>query len=358
MAFASLFKVFQKAPMQASPDFSMPHRRLGSSNLQVSALCLGTMMFGKQTPLSDAKSIVASARDHGINFIDTADVYNAGQSERDLGDLLAGQRHDWVLASKLGNMVDGAGINGGHYSRRWLLQQTDAILGRLHTDFLDILYLHRDFEGENLEETVRALGDLIRAGKIRSFGLSNFRGWRIAEVVHLCRALGVPQPVVCQPYYNLLNRGPEVEILPACAHYGVGVVPYSPLARGVLTGKYPPGQPPAEGTRAGSGDKRILETEFREESLDIAAKIKARCDAQGVLPGHFAAAWVLANPVISSVIVGPRTLAHLEDVYAAVALKIDADDERFIDALVVPGHASSPGYNDPQYPFYGRVPTC
>ena len=187
---------------------------------------------------------------------------------------------------------------------------------------------------------MRALGDLISAGKIRSFGLSNFRGWRIAEVVRLCKELNVPQPVVCQPYYNLLNRGPEVEILPACQYYGLGVVPYSPLARGVLTGKYPPGQPPLEGTRAGSGDKRILETEFREES--------------GWVPGQFAAAWVLTNPIISSVIVGPRTLSHLEDVYGAVDLILDAQDEAFINDLVAPGHASSPSYSDPQYPFFGR----
>lgn len=332
----------------------MHYRRLGTSNLKVSALCLGTMMFGKQTPLSDAASIVASAREHGINFIDTADVYNQGQSERDVGQLLQGQREHWVLASKLGNPVSQA-VNEGHYSRQWLMRQTDAILGRLQTDYLDILYLHRDYPEANLEEAVRALGDLVRAGKIRSFGLSNFRGWRIAEVVHLCRALSVPQPVVCQPYYNLLNRGPEVEILPACGHYGLGVVPYSPLARGVLTGKYPPGQPPAEGTRAGSGDKRILETEFREESLVIAQKIKARCEASGVLPGHFAAAWVLANPLVSAVIVGPRTLAHLEDVYGALDVTLTAEDEAFIDALVVPGHASTPGYNDPSYPFFGRL---
>ncbi|MEO7953999.1 MAG: aldo/keto reductase, partial [Polaromonas sp.] len=264
-----------------------------------------------------------------------------------------GQREHWVLASKLGNPVSQV-VNEGHYSRRWLLQETDAILARLQTDYLDILYLHRDYHEANLEEAVRALGDLIRAGKIRSFGLSNFRGWRIAEVVHLCRALGVPQPVVCQPYYNLLNRGPETDILPACAHYGLGVVPYSPLARGVLTGKYLPGQPPAEGTRAGSGDKRILETEFREESLVIAQTLKARCEASGVLPGHFAAAWVLANPLVSAVIVGPRTLTHLEDVYGALALKVTAEDEAFVNALVVPGHASTPGYNDPSYPFFGR----
>jgi aryl-alcohol dehydrogenase-like predicted oxidoreductase len=331
----------------------MQYRRLGNSNLKVSALCLGTMMFGQQTPFEEAGRIVASAKDHGINFIDTADVYNKGQSEKDLGRILSGQRHNWVLASKLGNPVSDV-PNEGHYSRRWLMQQTESILARLQTDYLDILYLHRDYADANLDEAVRAVGDLIRSGKIRSFGLSNFRGWRIAEVVRLCEKAGVPQPVVCQPYYNLLNRGPEVEILPACGHYGLGVVPYSPLARGVLTGKYPPGQPPAEGTRAGSGDKRILETEFREESLVIAQKIKARCEARGQVPGQFAAAWVLANPLVSSVIAGPRLLSHLEDVYGAVDLVLDKDDEAFINSLVVPGHASSAGYNDPGYPFFGR----
>jgi aryl-alcohol dehydrogenase-like predicted oxidoreductase len=160
--------------------------------------------------------------------------------------------------------------------------------------------------------------------------------------------------VVCQPYYNLLNRGPEVEILPACGHYGLGVVPYSPLARGVLTGKYPPGQTPAADTRAGSGDKRILETEFREESLLIAQKIKTRCEAKGWVPGQFAAAWVLANPLVSSVIAGPRLLSHLEDVYGAVDLVLDAEDEAFVNKLVTPGHASTHGYNDPSYPFFGR----
>ena len=339
----------------------MNYRRLGNSNLRVSALCLGTMMFGGQTALADAADIVASARDHGINFIDTADLYNGGQSEKDLGQLLAGQRDDWVLASKLGFDVErdqpaGAHprINRSRYSRRWLMQETEAILTRLNTDFLDVLYLHRDYHDENLEEAVRALGDLITAGKIRAFGLSNFRGWRIAEVMRLCQQTGVPQPVVCQPCYNLLNREPEVEVLPACGHYGLGVVPYSPLARGVLTGKYPPGQTPAADTRAGRGDKRILETEFREESLLIAQQLKARCEARGILPGHFAAAWVLANPLISAVIVGPRTLAHLEDVYGALEVTIDAEDEAFIDSLVAPGHASAAGFNDPGHPFYGR----
>lgn len=335
----------------------MQYRRLGSSNLQVSVLCLGTMMFGDQTDETEAARIVASAREHGINFIDTADSYSQGAAEEMLGRLLAGQRHDWVLASKLGNTMADA-PNHAHYSRSWIMRETDDILRRLATDHLDILYLHRDFHGENLEEPVQAVGDLIRAGKIRYFGVSNFRGWRIAEIIRLCRELGVPQPVVCQPYYNLLNRGPEVEILPACAHYGLGVVPYSPVARGVLTGKYLPGQAPAAGTRAGRADRRILETEFREESLQIAAQLKVHCDARGILLGQFATAWVLANRLISSVIAGPRTLAQLEDYYAAVDLVISAEEEALVNALVAPGHASTPGYNDPSYPFFGRIVTA
>jgi len=331
----------------------MTTRRLGTSNLRVSRLCLGTMMFGDATAIDEAARIVASARDHGLNFIDTADVYGKGASETMVGELLRGQRHDWVLASKIGNAF-GSAPNQSHYSRRWLMQGVEGSLKRLETDYLDILYLHRDFHEENLEEAVRALGDLISAGKIRGFGLSNFRGWRIAEVVHLCRQLNVPQPVVCQPYYNLLNRGPEVEILPACHGYGLGVVPYSPIARGVLTGKYAPGQAPAEGTRAGRGDARIMATEFREESLQIAANLVEHAKSRGVLPGHFATAWVLANPIVTSVIAGPRTLAQMEDYYAALDVTITPEDEALMDSWVTPGHPSTPGFNDPSYPFFGR----
>ncbi|MBP0598534.1 aldo/keto reductase [Herbaspirillum sp. LeCh32-8] len=332
----------------------MQYRRLGKSNLKVSALCLGSMMFGDQTDFEESGRIVASAREHGVNFIDTADVYTKGKSEEIVGKLLRGQRDHWVLASKLGNSMSGA-PNESHYSRSWILRETDNILRRLDTDYLDILYMHRDYQEENLEEAVQSLGDLIRAGKIRGFGVSNFRGWRIAEIVRLCEKNGVPLPLVCQPYYNLLNRQPEVEILPACANYGLGVVPYSPIARGVLTGKYQPGQKPAEDTRAGRGDKRMMETEFREESLVIAQTLQQHCEARGVKLGQFATAWVLANSAISSVIAGPRTLTQMEDYYAAVDLKISAEEEALVDGLVTPGHASTHGYNDPNYPFFGRV---
>lgn len=331
----------------------MQYRHLGKSNLKVSALCLGTMMFGDQTGRDEAAAIVADAHTQGVNYIDTADVYTTGASETMVGALLKGQRHDWVLATKLGNPMTPR-VNEGHYSRTWMLREIDASLARLQTDFVDILYLHRDYNGMNLEEPLRALDAMLRAGKIRYWGVSNFRGWRIAEVRRLAAELGMPGPVVCQPYYNLLNRMPEVEVLPACAHYGIGVTPYSPIARGVLTGKYPPGAAPAAGTRAGRADKRMAETEFREESLVIAQRLKAHAEGKGVTLAQFATAWVLANPVISSVIAGPRTLAQWQDYVPALACTISAEDEALVDALVRPGHPSTPGYTDPAYPLNGR----
>jgi aryl-alcohol dehydrogenase-like predicted oxidoreductase len=332
----------------------MQYRHLGKSNLKVSALCLGTMMFADQTARDEAASIVADAHALGVNFIDTADVYTKGASESMVGELLKGQRHDWVLATKLGNAMS-SHVNEGHYSRSWMLREVASSLTRLQTDFVDILYLHRDYNGMNLEEPLRALDAMLRAGQIRAWGVSNFRGWRIAELVNMARSLGMPAPVVCQPYYNLLNRMPEVEILPACAHYGIGVTPYSPVARGVLTGKYAPGQPAPGDTRAGRGDKRIAETEFRDESLRIAQTLKVHAEARGITLAQFATAWVLANPAVSSVIAGPRTLAQWQDYRPALDYVVTAEDEALVDSLVSPGHPSTPGYNDPAYPLNGRV---
>ena len=332
----------------------MQYRNLGKSNLKVSTLCLGTMMFGDQTDRAAAADIVAHAHDKGVNFIDSADVYANGASEEMVGDLLQNQRHDWVLATKLGNQMSKR-VNDGHYSRSWMLRQADASLRRLRTDAIDILYLHRDFDGMNLEEPVGAMGDLVRAGKIRYWGVSNFRGWRIAEMVRIAQQLGVPGPVVCQPYYNLLNRMPEVEILPACRHYGIGVAPYSPIARGVLTGKYTLGAAPEPGTRAGRNDKRMAETELRQESLVIAQKLNAHAQAQGISLAQFATAWVLANKIISSVIAGPRTLAQWQDYFPALDYTVTSADEALIDSFVGPGHPSTPGYTDPAYPLNGRL---
>jgi aryl-alcohol dehydrogenase-like predicted oxidoreductase len=331
----------------------MPMRRLGRSNLRVSALCVGTMMFGDRTDEAESRRIVDAAREAGVNFIDTADVYARGESERITGRCIAKDRHDWVLATKVGNAM-GEGANEKRYSRVWIERACEASLERLGTDHIDIYYLHVDFPDGDLEEPLRAAENLVRAGKIRYLGISNFRGWRIAETVRICERINAAAPVVLQPYYNLLNRGPEVEILPACDHYGLGVVPYSPIARGVLTGKYEPGTTPPPESRVGRADRRMMETEFRTESLAIAQTLKAHAAKRNLTLGQFATAWVLGNQIVSSVIAGPRTLEQWRDYPGAVGYTPDADDEALVDSLVSPGHPSTPGFNDPQYPFFGR----
>jgi len=332
----------------------MQYRPLSSrSPLSVSRLCLGAMMFGDQTDEAEAARIVGHAREHGVNFIDTADVYSFGESERMVGRLIASTRDHWVLATKLGNRMAELPNHGGT-SRRWVLRECEASLQRLGTDHVDVLYLHRDFNGSDLEEPLRAIDQLLREGKIRYWALSNFRGWRIAQAVYLARELNMPGPVACQPYYNLLNRQPENEILEACHSLGLGVVPYSPVARGVLTGKYRPGVQPAADTRAGRADRRMMQTEFRAESLAIAQQLEAYCAGRGMRISHFAVAWVLANRAVSSVIAGPRTLEQWQDYFAALDIVVTPEDEATVDALVKPGHPSTPGYNDPAYPLDGR----
>jgi len=266
--------------------------------LSVSRICLGTMMFGDQTDLTAAGNIVAHAREHGVNFVDTADVYSVGKSETMVGELLKKDRDQWVLATKVGNKMSEK-LNESKYSRSWVARECEASLQRLGTDYIDIYYLHRDFNGMDLSEAMRSIEALLRDG--------------------------------------------------------IGIVPYSPIARGVLTGKYAPGAKADANTRAGRGDKRIMETEFRAESLAIAQTLKAHCDKKNISLAHFATAWVLANKTVSAVIAGPRTFAQWQDYFGALDVVISTEDEAMLDSLVSPGHPSTPGYNDPVYPLNGRV---
>ncbi len=331
----------------------MEYRNLGQSGLKISKLCLGTMMFGGATPEPESQTIIAAARDAGINFIDTADVYNDGRSEEITGRAIAADRSWWVLATKLANPT-GPGPNDRGLARAHILPAVDASLRRLGTDVIDILYLHREDQSTPLGETIRALADVIRAGKIRHFGVSNFRAWRIAEICRLCDAAGIDRPVVSQPLYNALNRQAETEHFPACHHYGLGIVPYSPLARGILTGKYRDGATPAPESRAGRQDKRIMETEWRPESLAIATTLADHAKAVGITPSQFAMAWVLNNRLVTAPIGGPRTLAQWQDYLAALNYSFTPADEALLAGLVAPGHTSTPGYNDPAYPIEGR----
>jgi aryl-alcohol dehydrogenase (NADP+) len=258
-----------------------------------------------------------------------------------------------VLATKLANKV-GKGPNEGGLSRRWIFEAADRSLARLGTDCIDVYYLHKEDHATPLEETVRAMGDLMRWGKIRYFGVSNYRAWRVAEIANLCDEMGIERPIASQPYYNAMNRQPEVEHLPACAYYGLGIVPYSPLARGVLTGKYKPGAKPPEGSRAGRNDRRMMETEFRAESLAMAEEIAAHAAKRGMTAGQFAVLWVLDNRLVTAAIAGPRTPEQWDDYVGALAHSFTAEDEALVDRLVASGHPSTPGYNDPQYPIEGR----
>ncbi|WP_321821074.1 MULTISPECIES: aldo/keto reductase [unclassified Burkholderia] len=333
----------------------MDYRYLGRSALKVSPLCLGAMMFGGETDEATSTRIIDKAFDQGINFIDTADVYHAGRSEQIVGRAIARHRDSWVVATKFGFPAGpDAGPNRQGQSRKWIYESVDASLKRLGTDYIDILYFHRALTDAPLDEGMRAVADLIRQGKVRYVGLSNFKGWRIAEIVRLADQLGIDRPVASEPLYNLVDRTAEVEQLPAAAHYGIGVVPYSPLARGVLTGKYAPGaQPPAD-SRAGRGDRRIQQTEWRPESLHIARQVAEHAAARGTTSVAFALAWVMKNRIVSSTIAGPRTEAHWDSYIDALTLELGPDDERFVDSLVPPGHASTHGYTDPGYPVEGR----
>jgi aryl-alcohol dehydrogenase-like predicted oxidoreductase len=290
----------------------MDYRQLGRSGLKVSPICLGTMMFGGATDEPTSARIIDSARDAGINFIDTADAYSSGGSEQVVGRAIAAQRQHWILATKLANPM-GSDPNRVGLSRRWVMQAAEESLTRLGTDVLDIYYLHKEDHATPLDETVRAMGDLIRQGKVRYFGVSNYRGWRVAEICNICDRLGIARPIVSQPYYNAMNRMPEVEHFPACGNYGMGIVPYSPLARGVLTAKYAPDAPPANDTRAGRNDARMMQTEWRPESLQLAQQIRQYAEARGITAGQFAVSWVMNSSFVDSVLAGPRTEAQWDD---------------------------------------------
>lgn len=328
---------------------SLRRRRLGRGP-EVSELCLGTMMFGDQTAEPEAREIVARFAAAGGMFVDTADTYAGGQSERIVGRAIASDRDRWFLATKVGNAVAGLANSGG-LSARWIRAGLDASLDRLETDRIDLYYLHRDDEVTALDETIAALGQALADGKIGAWGFSNFRPWKIAQMVCIAERLGVAPPMAGQPYYHALYRAAETDYLPACAHFGIGVVPYSALARGVLTGKYRSGLP--EGSRASRGDKRITETEMRPALLAAAAEVDAHAQATGRRTADLALRWVLENRIVSSVLIGPKTAAQLDDYLQGPSCSWGAGDEEFFETLVPAGCVVG-AYSDPAYPVRGR----
>jgi len=328
----------------------MQYATLGGTGLQISRLCLGSMVFGAAADETASRDLVHRALDLGVNFIDTADCYNDGSAERFVGSALGGRRDDIVLASKGGRPIEGSPFP--HPATRdhlvWACEQS---LRRLRTDRLDIYYLHWLPPEASLDGVLRGLEDLRQAGKALHIGCSNLLGWQIARA-QAAAGCGSSAFEVAQPLYNLTNRDAEVEVLPACAELGVGVVSYSPLGRGVLTGKYMDGVPVQ--SRAGRGEPRIFETEYRPEALEVARRLALRCRERRIPASQFPIAWALANTAIDAVIVGPRSAAQLEDNCAALDTVLTADDEAFVDSLVPPGGHADPAFRDPLFPVTGR----
>ena len=331
----------------------MNYRQLGRSGVRVSPLCLGTMMFGGPTSEQDSANIIHEALDRGINFVDTANMYNAGDSERVVGRAIADRRQQVVLATK-GRQPMGDGPNDAGASRVHLMRELDASLMRLGTDHVDLYYIHAPDCSTPVEETLRTLDDMVRSGKVRYLGCSNFRAWQLCEALWTSDKFNLHRFVCVQPLYNAVNRDIEVELLPLCREHGVGVVNYSPLARGVLTGKYRAGEQHPEGSRAARGDVRIQQTELRNASLDIAQEITLHCQSRNIAASQFAIAWCLANRNITSTIIGPRTLKQFQDNLAALDVEILPDDEQLVDNLVPPGEHSGHGFQDPAFPVEGR----
>ena len=331
----------------------MEYRTLGRCGVKVSPLCLGTMMFGDPTSEQDALAIIERALDAGINFLDTADKYAGGASERIVGKAIAGRREQIVLATKVTlPMGDGPNLSGS--SRKHIIEGCEASLQRLGTDYLDLYYLHKPDPSTPIEESLSALDHLVRQGKVLYAGVSNFPAWRVADALGMQALRGWDRLVAVQPLYNIANRGVEVELLPACAELGLGVVTYSPIARGVLTGKYArDAEPPAE-SRAGRGNARLMETEYRESNFELAQHVVALAKETGCTAAQLAVAWVMANALVTCPIIGPRTMAQLEDNLGALEVTITPELEERLDCLVPPGEHTGWGFQDPSFPVTGR----
>jgi aryl-alcohol dehydrogenase-like predicted oxidoreductase len=319
-------------------------KRLGRTGLKVTEICMGTMTFGNQAPEETAHAMLDRALEAGVNFIDTADIYpvpgavkTAGRTEEVIGRWLKGKRQRVVLATKCGARV-GPGPNDEGSSRQHILDAIDASLRRLQTDYVDLYQIHWPDTQTPLEETVLALHDLVRWGKVRYVGCSNFEGWRLCKALWISDRLALSRFESVQPPYSLLSRGIERELLPLCAEESVGVITYSPLAGGLLTGKYSREAPPPEGTRFALDyptGPLYRERYWHDRLFDAVEGVKELAQASGVTSVQLAIAWLLQQP-LTSVILGATRLEHLEEALKALEVKLDAASIEALDALAPP----------------------
>lgn len=321
----------------------METRRLGRTGVRVSELCLGTMMFGNQADDAASLAMLDRALDAGINFVDTANVYNGGASERVVGQGLArdGRRADIVLATKA-YFPQGADPNTRGLSRRHLIQACEDSLRRLQTDWIDLYQLHRSMADIPIDESLRALDDLIRSGKVRYLGCSMFPAWQMVESLWAAKELGLNRFVCEQPAYNLLDRTAEREAIPAAQSFGLGVIPWGPLAGGLLTGKYRRGDTDTEGRWQGgsAGGRHVTAAAF-----DVIERLEKLAGERGCTPAQLALAWCAAQPGVTAPIIGPRTLEQLEDNLGSVDVRLGDEDLAQLDEVAPPRSVALPYYD-------------
>jgi len=299
----------------------MQYKLLGRTGMRVSPVCFGTMTFGREASKETSKRLFAICREAGLNFFDTANMYGNGLSEEILGECMVGSRDKLIVATKAFYPVQNKGPNQRGSSRRHLVMQVEQSLRRLRTDWIDLFYLHGPDPSTPLEETMRALDDLVKAGKILTIGVSNHAAWQVMKAIGIAKQYGWTPIHAIQPMYSLLKRQVEVELLPMAQSEGLGVMPYSPLGAGLLTGKYLEGKAEKE-ARFQSNEKyqRRYGMDWVEQGIrgfvDIAQEL-------GVKPAALAVAWVMANPAVTSPILGARNEVQLKESLEALSIEMD-----------------------------------
>jgi 1-deoxyxylulose-5-phosphate synthase len=324
----------------------MEYRMLGRSGVLVSPLCLGTMNFGGSTNEEDSNVIMRKAVDQGINFFDTANVYNKGESERITGKFLKDNnlRERIVLATKVfGRVGDLPNEAGG--TRYHIIKACEDSLQRLQTDHIDLYQLHRPPLTHPQEETLRAFDDLIRAGKVRYIGSSTHPAWMVMEALSISERYGLNRYISEQPPYNLLDRRIENELVPLCQKYGLAILPWSPLAMGILAGRYTETDNYPEDSRAHRWDSSQVKARVTQRGIDVGKAVSKLALERGLTASQLSLLWIRDQPGVTAPILGPRTLAHLEDALGILDKTLDESDRPFFDDLVHPGTAVADFHN-------------
>ena len=317
----------------------MDYRNLGRTGVRVSQLCLGTMMFGRSTNEQDSVAVIQRALDEGINFVDTANAYSAGASERFVGKALSGgRRASVVLATKAFFPQDNKDPNARGLSRRHLIEACEASLARLQTDWIDLYQVHRAQADIPIDETLRALDDLIRSGKVRYIGTSMFPSWKTVEALWAAKEFGLNRFVSEQMAYNLLDRTAEREVIPAAQSFGLALIPWAPLCGGLLTGKYKRNDQSADGRWHGGKDN--FDRKVTPAAFDVIEALVALAKDKNCTPSQLALAWNSSQPGITAPIIGPRTLEQLVDNLGATTVKLTDADRARLDAVAPPWSAT------------------